>query len=230
MKLAALGLSYRQASQWIGSVKSSLCRWIRQEELVPPDLHGRVLELDGLWTRTRSGPVELKVIRDDLGRVLGHFGTWEEAIDRAWQAGAREPVHLVSDGDRAIAYGLQLVYGRQAPHQLCHFHLLREYRRNVGWEGWEAAKQLLSAQSRGEGSQYVKRIVAVSEGSGAYWCRKALNQGLRYLDTGQSEYKTTSKLERLNRELRRREKMGTVWSPHNLLALLQIRGLLNHTT
>ncbi len=37
-------------------------------------------------------------------------------------------------------------------------------------------------------------------------------------------------LERQNREYRRREKMGTVWSPHNLLALLQIMGLINQTT
>ena len=70
----------------------------------------------------------------------------------------------------------------------------------------------------------------MTEGKGAYWCRKALNQGLRHLDTGQARYKTTSRLERLNRELRRREKMGTVWSPHNLLALLEIRGLINQTT
>ena len=64
--------------------------------------------------------------------------------------------------------------------------------------------------------------------------------GLLYLDTRQERYKTTSRLERLNRELRRREKlnrelrrrekMGTVWSIHNLLALLEIRGLLNQTT
>lgn len=65
---------------------------------------------------------------------------------------------------------------------------------------------------------------------GAYWCRKALDQGLRHLDTGQEQYKTTSRLERLNRELRRREKLGTVWSPYNLPALLEIRGLINQTT
>ena len=227
VKLAALGLRYQQASRWVGSVKSSLCRWVRQKVLGEPELRGQVLEQDGIWTRFLSGPKELKVIRDDLGVVLGHFGSWEEAIDRGWQAGAQDPLHLVSDGDRAIAQGLQLVYGRQAPHQLCHFHLLQEYRRNLGWE---EAKKLLSCQSRREGADYVKRIVAVTGGRGAYWCRKALNQGLRHLDTGQERYKTTSRLERLDRELRRREKLGTVWSPHNLLALLQIRGHINQTT
>lgn len=194
------------------------------------ELRGQVLEPDGIRTRFRSGPVELKVIRDGLGVVLGHFGSWEEAIDRAWQSGATDPLPLVSDGDRAIAQGLQMVYGRQAPRQLCQFHLLQEYRRNTGWEGWEEAKKLPASRSRQEGADCVKRIVEVTGGQGAYCCRKALEQGLRHLDTGQEQYKTTSRLERLNRELRRREKLGTVWSPHNLLALLEIRGLINQTT
>ena len=53
---------------------------------------------------------------------------------------------------------------------------------------------------------------------------------MRHLKTEQTRYKTTSRLERQNREYRRRERMGTVWSPHNLLALLQKRGLINETT
>ena len=59
-------------------------------------------------------------------------------IDRAWQQGAQ---HLVSDGNGAIAAGIELVYDGEAPHQLCEFHLLREYRRNIGTanyagDGW----------------------------------------------------------------------------------------------
>ena len=34
-------------------------------------------------------------------------------------------------------------------------------------------------------------------------------------------------MERHNRELRRREKLGTVWTERNLLALLQKQGLNN---
>ena len=55
-------------------------------------------------------------------------------------------------------------------------------------------------------------------------------QGLRHLATGQVAHRTTSRLERHNRELRRREQLGTVWTEHNLLALLQEQGLLNQTT
>ena len=47
---------------------------------------------------------------------------------------------------------------------------------------------------------------------------------------GAAEHRTTSRLERRNRELRRREKLGTVWTEHNLPALLQEQSLLNQTT
>ena len=121
MKLAALGLGYAAASGWVGAAKSTLCRWLQREPLEQPELTGRVLELDGLWTRTAAGRVEMKVIRDESGVALATFASWEEAIDQAWdqawQQGAKTPVHVVSDGDRAIAAGLAMVYGREVPHQ-----------------------------------------------------------------------------------------------------------------
>ncbi len=49
----------------------------------------------------------------------------------------------------------------------------------------------------------------VDRGPGTYWCRKALRKGRRHLATGQARHKTTSRWERHNRELRRREKMDT---------------------
>ena len=77
---------------------------------------------------------------------------------------------------------------------------------------------------------HAERAVCLSEGEAGYWCEKALSKGLAHLVSGQSRYKTTSRLERLNRELRRRERMGTWWSTHNLLVLLQRRGLITSTT
>ena len=70
----------------------------------------------------------------------------------------------------------------------------------------------------------------LTEGAAAYWLDEALVAGWQYWTTGEVAYRTTSRLERYNRELRRRERLGTVWSEHNLLALLQTRGLLNQTT
>ena len=65
---------------------------------------------------------------------------------------------------------------------------------------------------------------------GGYWCEKVLSKGLRHLATWQVAHRTTSRLERHNRELRRRERLGMVWTEHNLLALPQEQGPLNQTT
>ena len=141
--------------------------------------------------------------------------------------GAQHPQHLVSDGDGAIAAGIELVYGGEAAHQLCAFHLLREYRRNIGVAGFAAARRLLDATSLAEGREWARRIVQATAGAARYWCEKALSKGLRHLATWQVAHRTTSRLERHNRELRRREQLGTVWTEHNLLALLQKQGLIN---
>ena len=69
-----------------------------------------------------------------------------------------------------------------------------------------------------------------TDGVVGYWCEKALSKGLRHLATGRASHRTTSRLERHNRELWRRERLGTVWTEHNLLALLPEQGLINQTT
>ena len=165
------------------------------------------------------------------GGGLGVF--WRlgrSVIDRARQLGAQRPEHLVSDGNRDIAARIELVYGGDTPHQLCAFHPLREYRRNIGAAGFAAARRLLEAGSLAEGREWARRIMRATDGVARYWCEKALSKGLRHLATGQVAHRTTSRLERHNRELRRREKLGTVWTEHNLLALLPEQGLLNQTT
>ena len=45
-----------------------------------------------------------------------------------------------------------------------------------------------------------------------------------------AEHRTASRLERRNRELRRHEQLGMVWTEHNLMALLPEQGLSNQTT
>ena len=209
-------------------MKSTLCRWVRREKLREPVLSGRVWELDGMWTR--SGPKEMKVVRDGRGVALAPFASQGEVIDQAWWKSRERPLHLVSDDARAIAAGIQMVYGRQMSHQLCHFHLLREYRRNVGWEEWREAKALPNGASMAEADGHATQIISLTGSEGLHWCRKALSQELRHLQTREKKYQITSRPERQNREYRKREKLGTVWSPHNLLALLQNRGLTNQTT
>ena len=154
---------------------------------------------------TRSGRTELKVIRDATGTVLRAFGSWAEVIDLAWQQGAQQLAHLVSGGDGAIAAGIELVYDREAPHQLCVFHLLREYWRNIGVAGFAAAQLQLNARSMAEAEGYAAQVLRETDGRASYWCEKALVKGLHHLATGQAVHRTKSRLERHNRELRRRE-------------------------
>ena len=196
-------LSYARAGEWVGCAKSTICQWLRKAPLAAPELppYG-TLELDGLCTRTRRGRAELKVIRAAAaGTALGAFGSWAEVIDHAWQQEAQHPAHLVSDGDGAIASGIELVYGGEVPHQ----------------------RLLLNAGSLAEGREWARRIMRATAGAAGYWCEKALSTGLRHLTTGQARHRTTSRLERHNRELQRR----TVWTEHNLLALLPEQGLIN---
>lgn len=230
MRLAALGLSYSKVGMLLGFTKSTLCKWLKQEGLDSDGLDGQVLELDGLWTRTTLGKAELKVVRDGAGEVMASFESWERVLDSLYQRGLDKPVHIVSDGDKAIAEAIAMVYGSNAPHQLCQFHLLREYQRNTGFKGWQEARALLDSQSSQEAQIHARRLLEVAGKEAEYWCRKVLEKGLTFLRTAQPSLKTTSRLERYQRELRRREHMGTCWSPHNLLVLLQQSGLVDSTT
>ena len=101
--------------------------------------------------------------------------------------------------------------------------------------GFAEAQGLLWSANLAEGRQWAQRLRRATGGAAGYWCAKALSKGLRHLTTGQTRQRTiiyfqSGRLERHNRELRRREKLGTVWTEHNLLALPQIQGRLNQTT
>ena len=115
---------------------------------------------DGFAVRTRS--------------VMASFGKWSDVVDEAYNRGVQEPIHLVSDGDGAIAEAIQMVYGSKAAHQLCQFHLLQEYRRNIGSRGRGEAKALLGSEDLLQVRTFAVKIVDLTDGHGTYWCRKAL--------------------------------------------------------
>ena len=211
------------------------CRWLRREPLGQPRLAGRVLELDGLWTRTAAGRVEMKVIRDEKGVARATFASWEAAIDQAGQHGATAPVHVVNDGDRAIAAACKWSRAGRFPISCATFiHLLREYRRNPGWEGWSEARGRRASVSVAEGQRWAGAAGGgLDRRAGALLAPGSMREGRRHLQTGQTRFKTIRPRRTVGtaeREYRRRERQGTVWSPHNLLILLQERGLINQTT
>ena len=179
------------------------------------------------WTRGAGGNVELKVARDERGVALASAGSWEDALTAARGLGEIASRHVVSDGDRTIESAIDMAYDRRAPHQLCHFHLLREYKRNIGGVGLAEAKALLESDDMEQARKYAGRIVALTSGKALYRCVKALEKGLTHLRTGETRCRATSLLERFNREIRARERMGTGWTVHNLLVLLQLRGVLD---
>ena len=123
---------------------------------------GEVLEMDGLWTRTREGAVEMKVVRDERGNVMATFDSWQETVNAAYISGAKSPAHIVSDGDLAIASAIDMTYGSQTNHQLCQFHLLREYLRNIGDSGFSEALKLLRSESMAQ-ARDTRRTRCVSE-------------------------------------------------------------------
>ena len=133
--------------------------------------------MDGLWTRTVDGPVEMKVIRDERGGVMATFGSWREAVDAAYMSGVRSPRRIVSDGDLAIASAIEMTYGNEANHQLCQFHLLREYLRNIGEAGFSEALKLLRSESVAQARIHAERAVYLSGGEAEYWREKALSKG-----------------------------------------------------
>ena len=75
-----MGLRYAAASGWVGAAKSTVCRWLKREPLNQPTLAGRVLEMDGLWTRAAS--LELR------RRYLALPG-WESSLMIAGGSGIR---------------------------------------------------------------------------------------------------------------------------------------------
>ena len=220
MRLAAQGMIYERVGNMLGFAKSKLCKWLMQERCKCPKLLGEALELDGMWTRVACGNVELKVARGERRVAIVAAGSWENTLVAAREQSASAPRHIVSDRDRAIEGAIDMAYGRSAPHLLC------EYKRNIGKVGISEAKALLGSDDMEQDRKYVGPIVALTGGKAWHWYVKALRKGLTHLQTGESRYRTTSLLERFNREIRARERMGTAWTVHNLLALLQLRGVL----
>ena len=100
-----------------------------------------------------------------VGRRAGTGRVRDEHPRRAWQLGAQAPRHPVSNGDAAIVAGIDPVYGRGVPHQLCVFHLRREYWRNLGAVGFAEAKRLLRSDSLAEGREWAWRLVRLTAGT-----------------------------------------------------------------
>ena len=85
-----MGVSYERVGSMLGFAKSTLCKWLKQEQCKRPKMSGEVLEPDVVWTRVAGGSVELKVARDERGVALVSAGSWEDALTRLGISSATE--------------------------------------------------------------------------------------------------------------------------------------------
>ena len=67
------------------------------------------------------------------------MGVGKTLLRRRVSGAHQRPMHIISDGDRTIESVIDMAYGGRSPHQLCQFHLLREYKRNIGKAGFSEA-------------------------------------------------------------------------------------------
>ena len=73
----------------------------------------------------------------------------------------------------------------------------------LGSAGFSDAKTLLGSNDMEQARGYTSRIIALTGEKALYWRNKALGKGLTHLRTGEPKYRTTSLLERFNREIQR---------------------------
>ena len=74
-----------------------------------------------------------------------------------------------------------MAYDRGTPHQLCQFHLLREYKRNIRERGVLGCQALLESDDMDQARECAGRVVPLTGIKALYWCVKALRKGLTHL-------------------------------------------------
>ena len=72
---------------------------------------------------------------------------------------------------------IDMAYGRDTPHQLRQFHLLREYKRNIGIVGFSEAKALLGSGDMEQARNHAGRIMELMGGKALYWCCQSVGKG-----------------------------------------------------
>ena len=122
-----------------------------------------------------------------------------------------------------------MAYDRGTPHQLCQFHLLREYKRDIGKVGFSQAKALLRTDDMERAREYACRIVALPRGKaeGVALARQGIAKRIDASTDGRRvEIPRDVAVGAVQSGDTGRARMGTAWTVHNLLALLQMRGVL----
>ncbi len=200
-----------------------------QQETIKPDTRKRqrrkrtghkmvILVALGLWSDGRREVLDWQIARSE------EHQEWEVLVQRLWERGCRPEQGLqlvVRDGSGGVGEALALMYGTTVPEQRCIFHTLQNVATKCrtelkGKENRDLSKQILEqaaviyqAESASEARKRLARW-------GAQW-REQAPQAVATLERGFEQtlvfyrisglapqwIRTTSLLERTNRELRR---------------------------
>ncbi|MEO6893085.1 MAG: transposase [Ktedonobacteraceae bacterium] len=225
-----------------------------QQETIKPDTRKRqrkkrsgkkmvILVALGFWSDGRREVVDWQIARSE------EHQEWEVLVQRLWERGCR-PEHglqlVVRDGSGGLGEALALVYGTTVPEQRCIFHKLH----NVGTK---CRSELKGKDNRDLRKQLMEQAAAVYHAENASEARKRLaqwgeqwrEQAPQSVATLERDFeqtlvfygivglapewiRTTSLLERTNRELRRKFRQAvTFGSPTGaeVAVYLQIRRL-----
>ena len=180
----------------------------------------------GLWT---DGSGKRRILDWEVADKEEQ-ATWERLVQRLWERGVKLETGLqaiVRDGSEGLEQALDYVYGSTLVHQRCIFHKLRNVsNKSVGLdrEGKKSLLEQAAAVYQATSAPEARaRLVAFAE----HWrptqsqavatFEREFEQTIRYysLDGMVREVvRTTSRLERTNRELRRKfRQVGCFSSP-----------------
>ena len=206
----------------------------------------RYLVLDARYEKVRHGGsvidcavlVALGVGEDGKRIVLGTSVALSEAevhwrgfISSLLDRGMRGVKMIVSDNHKGLKNALQASMP-SVPWQRCQFHLQRNaqaYVPKVTMKSVVAAllRQIFTASDRADADQKLKDFVKKYEKSAprlAEWAEENIPEGLTVFDLPESHRKkmrTTNSIERLNKEIKRRTRVATLFpNEESLLRLV----------
>lgn len=160
---------------------------------------------------------------------------WRVFLESLVKRGLRGVELIISDDHSGLKAARQAVFGG-IPWQRCQFHLQQNAqayvpRKEMQKEVAEDIRNIFNAPSRARAEEYLKATVQKYEKTAsklAGWLEKNIPEGLTvftFPTTHQRRIRTTNGLERLNREIRRRTRVVSIF-PNEKSALRLISAIL----